>query len=78
MTKFEPSGSGKSDIAIETAIRQIVNKAIVSDEIVDVFDAAGIKRPDVSAILSDEFLAEILGMERKNTALELFKKTIER
>ena len=76
LTKFEPKGSGKSDIEIETAIRQIVNKAIASDEIVDVFDAAGIKKPDVSAILSDEFLAEILGMERKNTALELLKKLL--
>jgi len=42
---------------------------------VDVFDAAGIKKPDIS-ILSDEFLAEILGMERKNLALELLKKLL--
>ncbi len=75
LTKFEPIGSGKSDTEIETAIRQIVDKAVVSEGIVDVFDAAGIKKPDIS-ILSDEFLAEILGMERKNLALELLKKLL--
>ena len=75
LTKFEPIGSGKSDAEIETAIRQIVDKAVVSEGIVDVFDAAGIKKPDIS-ILSDEFLAEILGMERKNIALELLKKLL--
>ncbi len=75
LTKFEPIGSGKSDAEIETAIRQIVDKAVVSEGIVDVFDAAGIKKPDIS-ILSNEFLAEILGMERKNLALELLKKLL--
>ena len=75
LTKFEPVGTGKSDAEIETAIRQIVDKAVVSEGIVDVFDAAGIKKPDIS-ILSDEFLAEIQGMERKNLALELLKKLL--
>lgn len=73
--KFEPTGSGKSDAEIETAIRQIVDKAVVSEGIVDVFDAAGIKKPDIS-ILSDEFLQEIQGMKRKNIALELLKKLL--
>ena len=75
LVKFEPAGSGKSDYEIETAIRQIVDKEVVSEGIVDVFDAAGIKRPDIS-ILSDEFLAEIQGMERKNLAVELLKKIL--
>jgi len=75
LTKFEPIGSGKSDAEIETAIRQIVDRAVVSEGIIDVFDAAGIKKPDIS-ILSDEFLAEIKGMERKNLALELLKKLL--
>ncbi len=60
---------------IETAIRQIINDAIPSEEVVDVFDAADIKKPDIS-ILSDEFLAEIQGMKRQNLALELLKLTI--
>lgn len=75
LTKFEPVGPGKSNIEIETAIKQIVDKAVVSEGIIDVFDAAGIKKPDIS-ILSDEFLAEIQGMERKNLALELLKKLL--
>jgi len=75
LTKFEPTGTGKSDAEIETAIRQIVDKAVVSEGIIDVFDAAGIKKPDIS-ILSDEFLREIQGMERKNLALELLKKLL--
>lgn len=75
LTKFEPIGSGKSDAEIETAIRQIVDKAVVSEGVVDVFDAAGIKKPDIS-ILSDEFLAEVQHMERKNIALELLKKLL--
>jgi type I restriction enzyme R subunit len=75
LTKFEPTGTGKSDAEIETAIRQIVDKAVVSEGVIDVFDAAGIKKPDIS-ILSDEFLKEIQGMERKNLALELLKKLL--
>ncbi len=65
---------GKSDAEIETAIKQIVDKAVVSDGIVDIFDAAGIKKPDIS-ILSDDFLEEIKHMERRNIALELLKKS---
>ncbi len=75
LIKFEPIGSGKFDVEIETAIRQIIDKAVVSESIVDIFEAAGIKKPDIS-ILSDEFLAEIRGMERKNIALELLKKIL--
>ncbi len=75
LNKFEPRGSGKSDEEIETAIRQIVDKAVVSEGVIDVFDAAGIKKPDIS-ILSDEFLEEIQGMKHKNLALELLKKIL--
>lgn len=75
LTKFEPEGVGKSDTEIETAIRQIVDKAVVSEGIVDVFDAAGIKKPDIS-ILSDEFLEEVRHMERKNLAFELLRKLL--
>jgi len=75
LTKFTPTGGGKSDEEIETAIRQIVDKAVVSEGVVDIFEAAGMKKPDIS-ILSDEFLAEIRGMNRKNLAFELLKKII--
>lgn len=75
LNKFEHVGKGKNTEAIDTAIKQIIDKAIVTDGIVDVFDAAGIKKPDIS-ILSDEFLEEIKGMEKKNIALELLKKLL--
>ena len=75
LTKFEPEGSGKSATEIETAIRQIVDRAVVVDGVIDIFDAAGIKKPDIS-ILSDDFLEEIKGMKHKNLAMELLKKIL--
>lgn len=75
LTKFEPTDGGRSDDEIETAIRQIVDKAVVADGVIDIFDAAGIKKPDIS-ILSDDFMEEIRGMERRNLALELLKKIL--
>jgi type I restriction enzyme R subunit len=75
LVKFESGDSGKSKTEIETAIRQIVEGAVVSDGIIDVFDAAGIKKPDIS-ILSDEFLEEVRHMEHKNLAVELLKKIL--
>ncbi len=60
---------------LDYAIRQIVSKALVSDEIVDIFAAAGLKKPDIS-ILSDEFLAEIRGMPQPNLAVELLRKLL--
>lgn len=69
-------GSGDhTDEDIETTIRQVIDKALVSDTVVDVFDAAGIKRPDIS-ILSEEFLAEMKDYQHKNIALEVLKKLL--
>lgn len=76
IVKVTQSGRGKTDEEIETAIKQILSDAIVSDEVIDIFDAAGIKKPDIS-ILSDEFLAEVRGMTHKNLALELLKKLLK-
>ncbi len=73
--KFDDQSKTRTNEEIETAIRQIVNDAIISSEVIDVFDAAGIKKPDIS-ILSDEFLADIQGMPRKNLALELLKRLL--
>lgn len=75
IVKVTQSGKTKSDEEIETAIKQILSDAVVADEVVDIFDAAGIKKPDIS-ILSDEFLAEVKGMQHKNLALELLKKLL--
>lgn len=75
LVKFEGTGSGKSDLLIETAIKQIVDEALSSDQVIDIFEAAGMVKPDIS-ILSDEFLLEVKGMEHKNLALELLKKIL--
>lgn len=68
-------GSGVTQQERELAIQQIVSRAVVSTEIVDILAAAGIKSPDIS-ILSDEFLAEVQQMEKKNLALEALRKLI--
>ncbi|HDQ72999.1 MAG TPA: type I restriction endonuclease subunit R, partial [Chloroflexi bacterium] len=60
---------------MDTAIKQLVSQAVASDEVIDIFDAAGIQEPDVS-ILSDEFLDEIQRIEHKNLALELLRKLL--
>lgn len=59
----------------DQAIKQIISWAVVSDEVIDIFDVAGIKKPDIS-ILSDEFLEEVRSLKQTNLALELLKKLI--
>jgi type I restriction enzyme R subunit len=75
LAKFDSTGTGRSDEEIETTIRQVIDQALVSEQVIDVFDAAGIKKPDIS-ILSEEFLLELKGMEHKNVALEVLKKLL--
>lgn len=75
IVKVTQSGKGTDNVDIDTAIKQILSDAVVADEVIDIFDAAGIKKPDIS-ILSDEFLAEVRGMSHKNLALELLKKLL--
>jgi len=70
------TGSGiKSDFEVETAIKQIVDDALSSEGVIDIFEAAGIESPSVS-ILSDEFLLEVKNMQQKNVAFELLKKLL--
>ncbi len=61
---------------LDHAIRQIVSRAVVPEGVVDLFAAAGLKKPDIS-ILSEEFLAEVRGMPQKNLAVELLRKLLE-
>ena len=75
LAKFDSTGTGKTNEEIETTIRQVIDKALVSEQVIDVFDAAGIKKPDIS-ILSEEFLLELKGMEHKNIAMEVLKKLL--
>lgn len=68
--------TGKTDEDLEHAIRQIISKAVSSTEVVDIFTAAGLKKPDIS-ILSDEFLAEVRQMPQRNLAVELLEKLLK-
>ena len=61
---------------IEQAIRQIISRAVASDEVIDIFKSAGLKKPDIS-ILSDEFLADLQNMPQKNVAIELLRKLLD-
>ncbi|MCE9552911.1 MAG: type I restriction endonuclease subunit R [Planctomycetes bacterium] len=70
------SGTQRPPEELDAAIRQLVSKAIMADEgIIDVFTAAGLKKPDIS-ILSDQFLAEVRGLKHKNVAAELLAKLL--
>jgi type I restriction enzyme R subunit len=69
------SSDRRTDEELDHAIRQIVARAVASDEVIDIFAAAGLKRPDIS-ILSDEFLAEVRGMPQRNLAVELLRKLL--
>ncbi len=67
--------TGKLQEELDSAVRQIISKAIASDKVIDIFAAAGLKKPDIS-ILSDEFLAEVKELPHKNLAFELLKKLL--
>lgn len=67
---------GKSDLEIETAIKQIISEAISAEKVIDVFDAAGLKRPGIE-ILDDRFLEELRNLPQKNLAVELLKKLLK-
>jgi type I restriction enzyme R subunit len=68
--------TGKSEEELELAVRQIVDSSLISEEVIDVFAAAGLDRPDIS-ILSDDFLREVRELPYKNVAAELLRKLLE-
>jgi len=73
----QSTGGQRSPEDLEAAIRQLVSQAIVADgQIIDVFTAAGLKKPDIS-ILSDQFLAEVRGLKHRNVAAELLEKLLK-
>ncbi|MDQ7003741.1 MAG: type I restriction endonuclease subunit R [Ghiorsea sp.] len=74
INKFTPTG-GKTDTQVDSAIKQIVDNALASDGVVDIFEAAGVAAPSLD-ILSEEFLLEVKNMEHKNLAFELLRKLL--
>jgi type I restriction enzyme R subunit len=75
LTKTTQASSGAARGDVEGAIRQLVSKALVTDGVIDVFAAAGLKKPEIS-ILSDEFLDEVKGLPQRNLAVELLRKLL--
>jgi type I restriction enzyme R subunit len=76
LIKVEPEHKeGKSLDDMDLAIRQIVSKAISTEEVIDIFEAAGLKKPDIS-ILDDSFLGEIRNLQYKNIAIETLRKLL--
>ena len=65
-----------SDEQKEHALRQIISRAVVSDEVIDIFAAAGLKRPDIG-VLSDEFLEDVRHMKQRNLAVELLERLLK-
>ncbi|HEY9751538.1 MAG TPA: type I restriction endonuclease subunit R, partial [Coleofasciculaceae cyanobacterium] len=66
---------GKSKVELDAAVRQIVTRAVASDEVIDIFAVAGLDKPEIS-ILSEEFLEEVRGLPQKNLALEVLRKLL--
>lgn len=77
LVKLESKGvTKKSKKEIEARVNQMLERSIISEDVIDVFDTLGIKRPEVN-ILSEEFLEEVKGMKQKNLAVEMLKKLLE-
>ena len=69
-------GEARQQEELDLAVRQIVSRAVVSEDVTDIFAAAGLNKPDIS-VLSDEFLDEVQAMPRKNLAAELLEKLLK-
>jgi len=75
--KFDSTGLGRTDEEIETTIKQVIDKALVTEQVIDIFDAAGLKKPDIS-ILSEDFLMEVKQMEHKKCGIGGAKEITQR
>jgi type I restriction enzyme R subunit len=76
LTKKDITAQKKTDEQREFAIRQIINSAVVSESVVDIFDAVGLEKPNIG-LLSDEFLAQVKNLPEKNLAVELLERLLE-
>lgn len=76
LTKHAATDKKLTDEQKEHALRQIISRAVVSDEVIDIFSAAGLKRPDIG-VLSDEFLEDVRHMKERNLAVELLERLLK-
>jgi type I restriction enzyme, R subunit len=72
----DETGKIKTKAQIDAQIRQLVSKSIISDEVIDVLEVLGLKRPNL-AVLSDEFLENVKKVKFKNLAVELLKRLLK-
>jgi len=75
LAKATVEGEDRSPEEMDTAIRQLVSRAVASEEVIDIFAAAGLKKPDIS-ILSEDFLQEVRQLPHRNLAVELLRKLL--
>ena len=76
LTKRDITSQRKTDEERELAIRQIINSAVVSEEVVDIYDAVGLDKPNIG-ILDEAFLAEVRNLPERNLAVELLERLLE-
>jgi type I restriction enzyme R subunit len=76
LTKQGTTDKKLTDEQKEQLIRQLMSKSIVSDEVIDIFAAAGLKRPDIG-LLSDEFLEDVRHLKQRNLAVELLERLLK-
>ena len=70
------AGEVRADEELDHAVRQIISRAVAPEGVIDIFEAVGLDKPDIS-ILSEEFLAEVKGMPHRNLAIELLQKLLQ-
>ncbi|WP_193759742.1 type I restriction endonuclease subunit R [Burkholderia cenocepacia] len=76
LIKHDGADKALTDEQKEHALRQIISRAVVSDQVIDIFSAAGLKRPDIS-VLSDGFLEDVRHMQQRNLAVELLERLLK-
>lgn len=76
LIKHDGADKALTDEQKEHALRQIISRAVVSDQVIDIFSAAGLKRPDIS-VLSDGFLEDVRHMKQRNLAVELLERLLK-
>lgn len=76
LTKRDISAQKKTDEVREAAIRQIINQAVVSEAVVDIFDAVGLEKPNIG-LLDEDFLAQVRNLPERNLAVELLERLLE-
>lgn len=74
-TESDGRAGSLNNAELEAKVKQTIDQALVTEQVVDIFDAAGIQKPDIS-ILSDEFMQEMKDYQHKNIALETLKKLL--